>query len=143
MENPEEGRANDAPGTEVLLRSLHAFKVNSDMIEQLLVRKLQQSNGRSLSASLMASVSTIVQDASRLALRMGAQRAHVMLQKPAHGDLITLDDYYRHNSGTLGPGTRVQVELVLEPCMVRIGDGRDDLTSIKIIHKGSVFAFAE
>jgi len=43
--------------------------------------------------------------------------------------------------GTLPIGTSIQVDLALEPCMVRIGDGRDDLTSIRVISKGSVIGF--
>ena len=64
-----------------------------------------------------------------------------MLQMPAHRDHITLGEHFEHDGGIFGSGSLVQVDLILKPCMVRIGNGRDDLTSIKVICKGSVFAF--
>jgi len=135
LENPVQSHS------ETLLRSINTFKANSDRVETNLVQKMQSCMGQALGGGSRALVSSIVRDSGRLALRMGAQRASVLLQKPSHRDLAILGEYFTHDAGTLADGTSVQVDLVLEPCMVRIGDGRDDLTSIKVISKGSITVF--
>ncbi|KAK0646944.1 hypothetical protein B0T16DRAFT_171131 [Cercophora newfieldiana] len=143
LENPTDTRIGDATlGGEALMRSVNAFKANSDRVEANLAQKLQACGGRSLNTADKALISTIVQDSGRLALRMGAQRASVLLQRPSHRDLVILGEYFSHDAGTIQDGTAAQVDLVLDACMVRIGDGRDDLTTIKIISKGSVTVFA-
>lgn len=141
LETPDQGRTTEGEGGEALLLSVHALKDNSGRTERLLNQKIQKCGGSSLTARSRNLISTIIQDAERLALRMGAQRAHVMFRRPSHRDLVTLDEYFGHDGGTLPIGTSIQVDLALEPCMVRIGDGRDDLTSIRVISKGSVIGF--
>lgn len=135
LENPTQS------GGEASLRSINAFKANLERVETNLVQKLQGCKGQALSDGDSALVSSIVRDSGRLALRIGAQRASVLLQRPSHRDVVILGEYFTHDAGTVVDGTIAQVDLVLEPCMVRIGDGRDDLTSIKVISKGSVTVF--
>jgi len=141
LERPDKVWTQEGPSSEPLSRSLRAFEKNTDVTKEMLVEKLQRCTGQPLATPMSALVATIVLEASRLALRMGTQKAHVMLQMPAHRDYITLGEHFEHEGGTFGPGSFVQVDLALKPCMVRIGDGRDDLTSIKVICKGSVVAF--
>ena len=141
LENPDKIWAQEGPSSEPLSRSLRAFEENTGVTKQMLAEKLQRCIGQPLASPISALVATIVLEASRLALRMGTQKAHVMLQMPAHRDYITLGEHFEHEGDTFGPGSLVQVDLTMRPCMVRIGDGRDDLTSIKVICKGSVLAF--
>jgi len=99
LETPDQGRATEGEGGEALLRSVHALKDNSGRTERLLNQKMQKCGGSSLTARSRNLISTIIQDAERLALRMGAQRAHVMFRRPSHRDLITLDEYFGHDGG--------------------------------------------
>ncbi|KAK1756308.1 hypothetical protein QBC47DRAFT_184512 [Echria macrotheca] len=140
VEHPNEPPSREGKGSEALLHSVRAFKANMDRTVTELLTQLESSSGASLGPSSWTLATAIVHNAGRLALRMGSQRAHVMLQRPPHRDSVTLGEYFGNETGSFIIGTTAQVDLVLEPCMVRIGDGGDDLTSIKVIAPGSIVA---
>ncbi|KAK3687823.1 hypothetical protein B0T22DRAFT_479106 [Podospora appendiculata] len=120
-------------------RSTIYFRANVDQVTQDLVHALQRCSNMQLDARGPAQIATVVHDVGILALEMGSQRAHVMMEACSYGARITPGDKFKDESESSG-GSDVQVDLMTQPCMVRMGDGREDLALFKVISKGNVIA---
>ncbi|KAK3324532.1 hypothetical protein B0T19DRAFT_232001 [Cercophora scortea] len=120
-------------------QSVIYFRANVDQVTQDLVHALQRCSNMQLDARAPAQIATVVHDVGILALEMGSQRAHIMMESCSYGARITPGDKFKDESESSG-GSDVQVDLMTQPCMVRIGDGREDLTSFKVISMGNVIA---
>jgi hypothetical protein len=69
-----------------------------------------------------------------LVLEMGTQRARVWLQTCHYGEHSTPDGWKTEETASIGSG--VMVDLMVHPCLSRLGDGRGDLTKKKVMAKG-------
>ena len=69
-----------------------------------------------------------------LALEMGSQRANILLERCSHGDVVKGGDFFKDDNASFGPS--VQVDLMTQPCLRRIGDGREDIHIQRVIAKG-------
>ena len=76
-----------------------------------------------------------------LALEMATQRSHVTLQFCGYGEMIQAGDLFRdeNDSDSNGEGM-VRVDLMTEPGLLRLGNGREDLTSRRVLGKGGFIA---
>jgi hypothetical protein len=83
-----------------------------------------------------AQISNIVHGLGILALEMGSQRAHVYLEICSYQDRIKSGEHFKDSNGL--EGSNVQVDLMLQPCMIRVGDGREDLDTQKVVALGDV-----
>jgi hypothetical protein len=82
-------------------------------------------------------VSGVVQGFGMLSLELGAQRAHLLIESCAHGQrLSATDGKFRDESDSAALDTRA--DLMTQPCLVRVGDGNEDLRSVKVLLKGVV-----
>ncbi|GAB1320806.1 hypothetical protein MFIFM68171_11016 [Madurella fahalii] len=110
------------------------FKANVDRVVKALTDKLLRLSNRQLDSRVPAQIFKVVYDMGILSLQMGSQRAHVMLEPCESGDLVRAGDRFADEGGLTGVDTAVG--LMMQPCMVRIGDGSNDTTSEHIIVKG-------
>lgn len=86
---------------------------------------------------------TVANKVGVLALDMGTQRARVWLETCRYGEHISLGDGQwkavaeetTTTMASLGAGTTV-VDLMVHPCLSRVGDGRADLDKKKFVVKG-------
>jgi hypothetical protein len=114
------------------------FQENLDFVVADMHNMLQHCCNGSLPVEALAQqISSVVRGFGILALEMGSQRAHIQLETCSYGDRITPGELFKDESESTG-GSDVQVDLVTQPCMVRIGDGREDLMSQVVISKGNV-----
>ena len=80
--------------------------------------------------------SSICRKTGMLALEMGAQRAHVVLEVCRHREVPSSPASWKtEETAAAAPGSQV-VDLMVHPCLVRIGDGRDELQRKKVVAKG-------
>jgi hypothetical protein len=110
------------------------FHRNISYVTQQLTNTLHQISNGLLDPRAPSQVSTLVRDLGTLALEMGSQRAHVYLEVCHYGERIRPGDKFKDESDY--DGLDAQVDLMTKPCMVRVGDGREDLVSQKVIEKG-------
>ncbi len=112
------------------------FQSNVDRVARELSRVLQQLGG-----SPGSPVAGIAVDVGLLALRAGSQRAHVLVETCEFGDRgDLLGDWFGHeNEGAAPPGP-VLVDLMVQPCLRRVGDGHEDTRSQKILVPGVFLA---
>ncbi|KAK3315477.1 hypothetical protein B0H66DRAFT_345285 [Apodospora peruviana] len=82
----------------------------------------------------------IVHLAGELALEFGAQRAELALDAPGNGASITIGpEFIDCEDGESARGKEEEVELLVLPKLFRIGDGRNDLKTRKIIVPGEIY----
>ncbi|KAK3379021.1 hypothetical protein B0T24DRAFT_589628 [Lasiosphaeria ovina] len=114
------------------------FRANVDRVAQDLVRTLQQCSNGKLDARGPPKIEGVVHDLGLLALEMGSQRAHVFIEGCAHGERITAGDRFKIEEGSADGLDMWRVDLMTQPCMVRVGDGTEDPTTTKVISKGKI-----
>ncbi|KAK8001100.1 hypothetical protein PG991_013322 [Apiospora marii] len=114
------------------------FHANVSSVSRTLKSALEDLTASSLDPRIPSLFHSISRDLGVLALKMGAQRAHVFLEGIRHGAWIESDEKFADegNSGYAGPMT--QVDVMTSPCVRRIGDGREDSRAQSIIAKGSI-----
>ena len=69
-----------------------------------------------------------------LALEMGTQRARVLLEVCRFQDSPASNAWSTEDADAMGPA--VKADLMLHPCLVRVGDGVEQLHNTKVIVKG-------
>ncbi|KLU89757.1 hypothetical protein MAPG_08726 [Magnaporthiopsis poae ATCC 64411] len=119
------------------------FEDNVTMVTGDLTTQLQHISNGGLDPSAEAQVGGVVRAIGIFALEMGSQRAQVSLETCRYGDLVTLGEKFGDgkSSGDGGwGGQQVQVDILTQPCLVRTGDGREDLATRKVIVKGDIIA---
>lgn len=88
-------------------------------------------------------ISAIVTLAGKLALVAGSQRAHVLVESCDHGtDVKGLRGRFRREGPEEkeGGGKASVVDIMLQPCLRRVGDGHADATSEQVVEMGSFLA---
>lgn len=117
------------------------FHRHVERVTAELVSKLTQCSADALDPRAPSAVRDVVHDTALLALEMATQRSHVTLQFCAYGETVRAGDLFRDENATGGDGTgMVRVDLMTEPALLRLGNGREDLTSRKVLNKGGLIA---
>ncbi|KAH8665637.1 hypothetical protein BGZ61DRAFT_559608 [Ilyonectria robusta] len=114
------------------------FRANVESVTEDLVSSLQQVAQIRLDPGIWEEVAGFVEGLGTLALEMGSQRAHVYLETCEYGEDIIVGDRFRDDA-ELGY-ERLTVDLMTQPCLRRVGDGREDLTTQRTIVKGDFVA---
>ncbi|KAK0721829.1 hypothetical protein B0T26DRAFT_749306 [Lasiosphaeria miniovina] len=114
------------------------FRANVDRVAQDLVRTLQQCSNGKLDARGPPKIEGVVHGLGLLALEMGSQRAHVFIEGCAHGERITAGNRFKIEEGSADELDMWRVDLMTQPCMVRVDDGTEDPTTTKVISKGKI-----
>ncbi|KAH7158106.1 hypothetical protein B0J13DRAFT_603758 [Dactylonectria estremocensis] len=114
------------------------FYTNVDVVTDHLVSALEQVVNTSLDSTIREQVIGFVEGLGILALEMGSQRAHICLETCEYGEKIVAGDRFR-NDAELGY-EQLAVDLMTQPCLRRIGDGRENLTTERTIAHGDFVA---
>lgn len=113
------------------------FRQNIERVTEDLVRALQQWSGQALDSQVNKRIWTVVRDAGVLALQMGSQRSRVMLVACSRGDIVQLKHIFEDETGH-SEEVKVIVDMMTQPGLMRIGNGKEDLTREQVISKGKV-----
>lgn len=105
-------------------------------VEARLLATLEHMSGNRLENKTKSCVTDLVSDFGVLSLEMGSQRSHIMLEGCAHGE-VALSSKFKDDDGDPKAG-KVGVELMTQPCMIRIGDGQGDLYAQVVLVRGDV-----
>ena len=82
----------------------------------------------------------ITQAAADLALNIGAQRAQLSLVRPEPGiSVIIGDEFLDCMNGDTGKGKSYTLDLLVSPALVKIGNGKGDMTTRKVLVAAEVF----
>ncbi|KAF6812366.1 hypothetical protein CPLU01_14914 [Colletotrichum plurivorum] len=111
------------------------FNANVSHVAEELTNALQHLGNGRLDSRAPAKVQDLTRQVGELALQMGAQRAQVFLEGCQHGDMIQPGERFCEEVESRG---QVQVDLMMQPALVRVGDGREDLSSETVVAKGSM-----
>ena len=111
-----------------------AFLSNVDYVTQDLEQALQHLSGGTLDSNAPRD---IVKDVGLLALRMAAQRAHILISACAHGQHVRPGQEFNCEGDV---GFDAVVDLMTMPALKHVGDGHEDLTTTKVIEKGKFLA---
>jgi hypothetical protein len=93
-----------------------------------------------MDARANSQISSLVHDLAIMSLEMASQRAHVLIEQCSYGDRIQPGTRFKDDSSAEGSLPQICVDLMTQPCMVRVGDGSADLGSEKVLVKGDVVA---
>jgi hypothetical protein len=110
------------------------FHANLRTVAGALTSTLRQLSNNRLDPRAPAQIEKVVYDLGILSLEMGSQRSHVYLDKCQYGQKVKPGDRFKDE--TESRTTEVTVDLMTQPCLIRAGDGRDDLFSEIVIVKG-------
>ena len=117
------------------------FWANVNRVGDELVQTLRYICNDQMDSRALGQIASLVHDVGILALEMASQRAHVYLEQCGHGDPVTAGAHFKDDRGSAGSeGAMVKVDLMTQPCMMRVGDGSADLASEKVLVKGEVVA---
>jgi len=109
---------------------------NVRAVAEKLLETIERLSATSRSKFKAQQVTEVAMSAGMLALSMGSQRAHVLLETCNLGDPTKeLGDKFRADSA-LGQGGRV--DLMIQPCLLRRGDGNEDMAFEKVLIPGEI-----
>ena len=114
------------------------FFANIGRVSKELTSTLGQLCGGRLDPKAGSLIPSIILELGVLALEMGSQRAHVMMRTCVRGERIQPGIHFKDDNDS--SGSYITVDLMMQPCMVRVGDGHEDLDSENVIVKGDVVA---
>ncbi|KAK0706432.1 hypothetical protein B0T26DRAFT_755936 [Lasiosphaeria miniovina] len=116
------------------------FQKNVDAVARRLYDTLDHIVNGQISAACLQQASAVAHKLGILALEMGTQRARIWLETCRYGEHSTPDEWKTEDGeetasvgGSVGG---VMVDLMVHPCLSRVGDGRDDLVKKKVMAKG-------
>ncbi|KAK2779586.1 hypothetical protein CKAH01_02934 [Colletotrichum kahawae] len=116
------------------------FDQNVSCVSNDLTETLERLSGRQLNSQALALIRSLAREFGVLALEMGAQRARVTLESCQYGDMITPGERFMVDTES---SSNLQVDVMIQPGLVRTGDGRDDLISETVISKGNVVSLKD
>ncbi|KAH8879090.1 hypothetical protein GQ53DRAFT_856468 [Thozetella sp. PMI_491] len=116
------------------------FYENIAQVTKGLVETLTRVSRKKLDESCMDQCKRICDKLAIFTLEMASQRAHVTLDMCGYESCVSPQRY--KVEGTLLPADVVVVDLMIEPCLVRAGNGIIDLKSENVIVKGDVVALS-
>ncbi len=116
------------------------FRANVDKVTKELINTLQRLCSGRLDLRAHSQIETISNGLGILGLEMASQRPHVLLERCRYGDRIPRGERgsERFKDDGDGSGSSLDVDLMIQPCLRRVGDGRGDLFSEKVIVKGEI-----
>ncbi|RSM16798.1 hypothetical protein CDV31_004407 [Fusarium ambrosium] len=112
---------------------LRFFQANVNMVTNDLVASLQRASGSRLDPQASGEIAEFVEGLGILALEMASQRAQIYLDSCEHGESANIDRF--KDEAGMGGGSST-VDLMIQPCIRRVGDGRNDLRAERVIVKG-------
>ncbi|KAK4225638.1 hypothetical protein QBC38DRAFT_482388 [Podospora fimiseda] len=123
-------RADQGTG-EVMLATM--FETNVNHVTQRLLDILGHIVNAQLDRSCSEQAKSISRKMGILALEIGTQRAQVILEVCHYSDQVPAAGWKTEDA--TGAGTQT-VDLMIHPCLSRIGDGRGELSNKKVLAKG-------
>lgn len=115
------------------------------MVADQLTETLQKISRGKLDPRAPARIQAVALELGILALKMGSQRAHIMLDVAQSGEMVQCGTGSRFKDGggegSMGMTGEVTVDLTTQPCLRKIGNGRDDAKTENIIVRGEVVAY--
>ena len=133
--NPKGKKGQPANGELVRPFAENRQKVHDDILDVL-----NRVCNNQVQPEIAEKVVEIVQLAGELALEFGSQRAELALDVPGKGESITIGpEFVDCEDGESARGKMEEVELLVLPKLFRVGDGRNDLRSRKIIVPGEIY----
>ena len=115
-----------------------AFWANVENVAQELTGVLQRLCGGTLNSR---DPEEIARDTGLLALRMAAQRAHILISTCAYGECILQPGVEFKCEGNVSMNAKV--DIMTKPALKHVGDGHEDLTTTKVIEQGEFVALKE
>lgn len=116
------------------------FADNRRKVHDDILGVLNQVCNNQVQPEIAEKIVEIVQLAGELALEFGSQRAELALGTPAKGDSVTIGpEFVDCEDGETELGKTKEVELLVLPKLFRVGDGRNDLKTRKIIVPGEIY----
>lgn len=116
------------------------YAENCARVERDIVGVLNEVANGVVNDELQDKVPEITRLAGELALEFGAQRSQLGLMLPVRGDNIQIGEQFVDCvDGDGAKGAYIGVELVVCPCLFRVGDGRGDFQSGRTIFPGEVY----
>lgn len=109
---------------------LRFFQANVQLVTNDLLASLQRASGSRLDPQASGEIAEFVEGLGTLALEMASQRAQIYLDSCEHGESANIDRF----KDEAGMGTTV--DLMIQPCIRRVGDGRNDFRAERVIVKG-------
>jgi hypothetical protein len=110
------------------------FQKNVDVVARRLYDTLHHIVNGQINPACFQQALAVVHKLGILALEMGTQRARVWLETCRCGEHSTPDEWKTEETASIGAG--VMVDLMVHPCLSRVGDGREDLSKKKVMAKG-------
>jgi hypothetical protein len=126
------------------LRALYDKNIQGivKLILDMLRKAALHSNGEAfVPEGIVKEVSSLVELAGHLALDMGVQRAQLIVVWQPWGDIIRVGEELNpaRDEKQQAPGQELAVDMMLCPALLRVGDGREDLSTVKVIHAGEAY----
>ncbi|KAM7182875.1 hypothetical protein V8F20_012816 [Naviculisporaceae sp. PSN 640] len=116
------------------------FYKHVETVMNELLSVLSRCSAGNLNPLAPSLIQDLVRDVGLLALEMATQRAHVTLEFCIHGDVIQHGKYFTDEASGEGAAGPARVDLMIEPALTRMGNGRDKLTELDVVRKGSFVA---
>ncbi|KAI8692573.1 hypothetical protein NCS56_00014300 [Fusarium sp. Ph1] len=112
---------------------LRFFQANVQLVTNNLLASLQRASGSRLDPQASGEIAEFVEGLGTLALEMASQRAQIYLDSCEHGESANVDRF--KDEAGMGSGSAM-VDLMIQPCIRRVGDGRNDFRAERVIVKG-------
>ena len=110
------------------------FQRNVDTVGRELYDTLHHIVNGQLNPACFQQACAVAHKLGILALEMGTQRARVWLGTCRYGEHPTPEEWKTEETASVEAG--VMVDLMVHPCLSRVGDGRGDLDKKKVVVKG-------
>ena len=107
------------------------YRQNVNAVAQEMIDVLMRVSSSELDSRTIREVGGLVTDAGLLALKLGSQRAYVLLEACEHERRVMLGK--RFTSESAAGQSAALVDLMTQPCLLRVGDGHEDLVTENII----------
>lgn len=114
------------------------FRSNVESVSHEMIDALEQIGNCRLDQQANQQISAIIHALGVLALQMGSQRAHIMLETCSHGAQVRPGEKFQNEGDSSVP--EAKVDLMTQPCMIRVGDNREDLKVQKVVAQGAIVA---
>jgi len=112
------------------------FWMNVNNVQAQLLASLQRIQGSPLDSRVTSQIPDLVREAGILSLEMASQRSHIMLRQCFYGKEVDLKSFNEDDGKT--DVYNLQVDLMTQPCMVRIGDGQGELQAEMVLIQGDI-----
>ncbi|KAK1754395.1 hypothetical protein QBC47DRAFT_383810 [Echria macrotheca] len=116
------------------------FSSNMDRVRRDIEALLEENSDGGVLGELESDIVRIVQLAGELALEFGCQRALLGVESPMTGETVKIGQgFVDCQDGDANRGHIKEVDLVVAPKLFRVGDGRNDLKTVKVICSGDIY----